>query len=104
MTATTLTVPPVHEPAPADPPRVWRPATRIAFRFCVLYFGLYVVFTQMLGSLFRMPIPAFGRIPPMYTLVSWTASHVFHVTRPLIAAGGSGDKTYDWVQELPFNR
>ncbi|MGH9393557.1 MAG: hypothetical protein ACRD1E_05255, partial [Terriglobales bacterium] len=32
------------------PPR-WRPLTRVAFRFCVLYFGLYIVLTQMLTSL-----------------------------------------------------
>ena len=28
----------------------WRPATRVAFRFFAIYFGLYVVMTQMLGG------------------------------------------------------
>ena len=30
--------------------------------------------------------------------MSWTATHVFRVSTPLVITGsGSGDKTYDWV-------
>src|SRR5882672_10579449 len=94
-------------PAAIDAPRVelaarWRLATRIAFRFCFVYFGLYVVCTQMLGGLLVLPVgsvPQFGRIPPMLNLTSWVATHVFGVTQALVITGsGSGDKTFDWVQ------
>lgn len=97
MTA-TVNLPPIQASEIEEQPRRWRGTTRVAFRFCVLYFGMYVVFTQMLGSLVRLPLPRFGVIPPMHTVVSWTATHVFHVTGPLVLGGGSGDKTYDWVQ------
>jgi uncharacterized membrane protein YphA (DoxX/SURF4 family) len=34
----------------------------------------------------------------MRPMVIWTASHIFHITKPLIYADtGSGDRTYDWV-------
>jgi hypothetical protein len=34
----------------AVPLSSWRHATRVAFRFFAVYFGLYVVMTQMLGG------------------------------------------------------
>ena len=37
--------------AEAAPLPRWSLPTRLAFRFCVLYFGLFVVSTQMLGGL-----------------------------------------------------
>ncbi len=83
----------------------WRLATRIAFRWCVAYFTLYVWFSQMLSSLFVLPagnLPQLGVLPPMRPLVEWTASHVFGVSRPLVLFSGSGDKTYDWVQAFCF--
>jgi uncharacterized membrane protein YphA (DoxX/SURF4 family) len=34
----------------------------------------------------------------MRPIVIWTASHIFHITKPLIYSDtGSGDRTYDWV-------
>jgi hypothetical protein len=79
----------------------WRLATRVAFRFCVLYFGLYVATTQMLSGLIVLPVgdvPDLGELPPVRTIVSWIAAHVFHVSYPLVITGsGSGDKTFDWV-------
>ena len=38
----------------------WSPLTRVAFRFFVLYFGMYVLMTQMLNALFVLPI---GTVP-----------------------------------------
>ena len=38
----------------------WSPATRIAFRFSFIYFGLYVLMTQMLAGM--VPNPKF-RVP-----------------------------------------
>jgi len=77
------------------------PAFRVAFRFCFVYFGLYCLATQIITSLFPIPnvdIPDPATLPPVRQVVFWTASHVFHVTTPLVYSGsGSGDKTFDWV-------
>jgi hypothetical protein len=84
-------------------PRVrWHLSTRIIFRFCFVYFGLYVAATQMLGGMIVVPgdwnLPELETLPPLRNLISWTAVHVFGVTRPLVITGsGSGDKTFDWV-------
>ena len=46
-----------RSPASAEPDAhphneaAWSPASRIAFRFCFLYFGLYVLMTQMLAGM-----------------------------------------------------
>jgi hypothetical protein len=76
----------------------WRPATRVAFRFFTIYFGLYVLMTQMLGGLLVLPIGSLPRVSTvMNPLIAWTGDHVFHVVaRPV--PSGSGDKLYDWVQ------
>ena len=94
----------VADPAPVaiDRPVVrWAPATRVAFRFCVLYFGLYVVTTQMLNGLLVIPnfgIPSLETVPPLRNVIEWTALHVCGITRPLVITGsGSGDKTANWV-------
>ncbi len=89
-------------PAAIDRPRVrWTPATRLAFRFCFLYFGLYVVTTQMLNAMVVVPnwgFPPLETLPPLKNVIQWTALHVFHVTQPLVITGsGSGDKTANWV-------
>jgi len=74
---------------------------RWLFRLAVVYYGLYVLTTQMLGSLLPLPVgnvPELGTLPPVKTIVSWVAVHVFRVTTPLVITGsGSGDKTFDWV-------
>ena len=91
------------EPAtlPADATRPWAPVTRLLFRLVVAYFTIYVITTQMLGSLLPLPVggvPELQTLPPIRTLISWVAVHVFRVTSPLVITGsGSGDKTFDWV-------
>jgi hypothetical protein len=79
----------------------WNAAVRVAFRFCFVYFGLYVLTTQMLGGLLVVPnwdVPPLEQLPPMRDVVTWTAVHVFRVTQPLVITGsGSGDKTFNWV-------
>jgi hypothetical protein len=89
-------------PAAIDRPRVrWTPATRLAFRFSVLYFGLYIVTTQMLNGMVAVPnwgFPPLETQPPLKNVIQWTALHVFRVTQPLVITGsGSGDKTANWV-------
>ena len=42
---------------PDDESRTWRLGTRIAFRFCVVYFGLFcLTFAQITFALFGMPL------------------------------------------------
>ena len=56
----------------------WAPATRVAFRFCFLYFGLYVVTTQMLNGMLAIPnlgFPPLETLPPLRNVIEWTALH-----------------------------
>jgi hypothetical protein len=82
----------------------WNFATRIAFRFCVLYLGLYICLTQMLTSLLLFTTNDNGaweldNIPPIKAAIVWIAAHVFHVTHPIVTfETGSGDRVYDWVE------
>ncbi|HTE47290.1 MAG TPA: hypothetical protein VK636_18715, partial [Gemmatimonadaceae bacterium] len=79
----------------------WHPAARIAFRFCLVYFGLFVLTTQMLPEM--CPIRGLdehdlGTLPPIRNLVLWIGAHVLRISRPIgFAATGSGDKTFDFV-------
>ncbi|HWY02974.1 MAG TPA: hypothetical protein VNX60_04840 [Candidatus Acidoferrum sp.] len=79
----------------------WSFTSRVAFRACFIYFGLFCLATQILGSLFPIPnvdVPDPGTLPPMRQIVFWTAANVFHAKLPLVYTGsGSGDKTFDWV-------
>lgn len=79
----------------------WNRATRLAFRFCCIYFVLYCLSNQVLTSLLAIPgvdLPDPSSIPPLRPMISWTATHVFRVSHPLVFTGsGSGDKTVDFV-------
>ncbi len=90
------------EPAlvsPSAPP--WSLPRRIAFRFGVVYFGLYCVLTQILPLILFLPkvdVPDLATLWPARLPVLWTAQHIFRVKTELIYSGsGSGDKTFDWV-------
>lgn len=80
----------------------WNLSTRVVFRFCFVYFGLYCLTTKIFVSLFSFgffSLPLLGVSWPMRQIVFWTAKEVFHVTYPLVYMGtGSGDKTFDWVE------
>ena len=91
----TPVIPVVEAPVQAPVVR-WSPVTRIAFRFCFLYFGLYVLMTQMLSGLLQLPMPRFDRML-LAKPVETVARNVFGVTQPLVIFSGSGDKIYDWV-------
>ena len=77
----------------------WSVASRIAFRFCLVYFGLFCLLTQIFGSLVPIPLdfPEPSNFWPTRQIVTWTAVHVFGVTHPLVYMSGSGDKVFDWV-------
>ncbi|HEV2314324.1 MAG TPA: hypothetical protein VGR94_03385 [Candidatus Acidoferrales bacterium] len=83
----------------------WNLATRIAFRFCFVYLGIYCLTTQVFGGLvlpnlaFNSTFPDPGTLWPMRQIIFWTARHLFHVTSSLVYGdAGSGDKIYDWTQ------
>jgi uncharacterized membrane protein YphA (DoxX/SURF4 family) len=85
---------------PAPPTQPWGIATRVAFRFCFVYFGLYCLLTQVITGLVPLPnidIPDPSTLWPTRQIVTWTAVHIFRVTKPLVYFSGSGDKTFDWV-------
>jgi uncharacterized membrane protein YphA (DoxX/SURF4 family) len=78
----------------------WRPATRVAFRFCVLYLALYTLAGQIFGGVFPYPgfVPALGTRWPLREITLWVAEHVFGGTPPFAYAGTSGDTFFHWVQ------
>lgn len=79
----------------------WHAGTRLAFRFCIVYFGLYSLVTQVAGGVLQIPgaaVPALGTTWPLRELTLWSAEHVFGITAPLLYAGNSGDTLFHWVQ------
>ena len=61
----------------------------IAFRFAVVYFGLYAFATQIAGGVLLIPaiqVPALGTTWPMRDITLWIAEHVFGATPPLLYA------------------
>src|SRR5687767_12744064 len=80
---------------------VWSPALRIAFRFVVLYFGLFCLATQIAGSLFMTPngsFRGFGLLWPMRPITVWFATRFFGATEPLAYGRFSGETLFYWVQ------
>ncbi|MEU1521050.1 DoxX family protein [Nocardia rhamnosiphila] len=101
--STTATRPaPRESSAPA--PRPWNPFTRILFRFCILYFGLFCLvspvmlfeFTGLFGA--RLPDDAvFWQVRLTEPALSWVGHTVFDVDVALYM-NGSGDQGIYWVQ------
>jgi len=112
MTATQdLVAPTAYTPtssptAESSPDRRWHPATLVAFRFCFVYFGLYVVLTQMIQGIIAIPkldFPELGTLAPLRAPVSWVGAHILGIAKPFPhALTGSGDRTFDWVQSFTF--
>lgn len=89
------------QPSPRIPE--WNLGVRVAFRFCLVYLGLYCLATQIITSLFSATqgadIPDPATLWPLRPVVFWTAAHIFHVAAPLSLDGnsGSGDCMFGWV-------
>ncbi len=78
----------------------WNPATRVAFRFFVVYFSLWSLATQVVGGLVQFPgyfVPSLGPLWPMADITQWTARTVFGVDAPF-ERGNSADTVFWWVQ------
>jgi hypothetical protein len=93
---------PIH-PQPLVPR--WNLALRIAFRFWLVYLGLYCLATQITASLFSptqgrgVDVPDPAVLWPLRPVIFWTAAHIFHVNAPLSFGdnSGSGDCMFAWV-------
>ena len=90
-------------------PARWSLLTRLAFRFTVVYFVLYVACTQMLWGLISIPIEIPGvqdleTLPPLRQIITWFAVHLFGANAATlqITPTGSGDKTYDYAEAFTF--
>lgn len=97
-----MSTPTLTEPLPArQTSQPWPLAQRVAFRFCVIYFGLFVLSNQTINSIFPIPkvdVPDWATLWPVRLLIIWVAQHVFRVKTELLHPdSGSGDKTFDWV-------
>jgi uncharacterized membrane protein YphA (DoxX/SURF4 family) len=81
----------------------WNLFSRIAFRFCSVYLGLFCLTTQITTGLFSgtqgTDIPDPATLWPLRTIVLWTAAHILHVRATLAFEGnsGSGDDMFGWV-------
>src|SRR6267142_1708231 len=84
----------------------WNLALRIAFRFWMIYLGLYCLATQVVISLLNatematdLPDPA--TVWPLRPVISWTGAHIFHVNAspsPFFRANsGTLDDMFGWV-------
>ncbi|HVT40329.1 MAG TPA: hypothetical protein VHE78_14905 [Gemmatimonadaceae bacterium] len=85
---------------PAEPTTGWSSATRVAFRFCFVYFGLYVITTQMFLGMFSapLPIPLIERLAPVRAYYVWVGAHILRLGHPIpLVRSGSGDQLYNWV-------
>src|SRR5580704_3152267 len=84
---------PIH-PQPLVPR--WNLALRIAFRFWLVYLGLYCLATQITASLFSptqgrgVDVPDPAVLWPLRPVIFWTAAHIFHVNAPLSFGDNSG--------------
>jgi hypothetical protein len=88
-----------RSPEPTQAPN-WTPATRIAFRFALVYLGLFCLATQISGSMIpnlSFTYRGMGRLWPMRDVTHWTAASVFGVTSRLDDVSG-GEPLFFWVQ------
>jgi len=79
----------------------WRPITRAAFRFSVVYLGLFVLVTQISGSMTPNLIfyyRGLGRLWPARDITLWIASHVLGVTPGPEELREGGEPVVFWVQ------
>lgn len=100
-TKSTYVPNPAAWPQSVETAQRWHPLTLIAFRWCFVYFGLYVLTTQMGPGMLPIPgiqIPDPGTLPPVRNLTLWIGTHLLGISRAIpYDSTGSGDKTFDWV-------
>ena len=92
------------DPVVADPTRPWSAVTKIAFRWCFLYFGLFcVLFAQITFAFFGIVgqwLPQQAVMWQMTVLgpaLTWVGREVFGAEAVLHPDSGSGDQAAIWV-------
>src|SRR5579871_1014285 len=85
----------------------WNPFLKIAFRFSMVYLGLYCLATQVLSVLRTITTaatvspPDLATVWPLRPVIDWTATHIFHVNAPLTVFWGGNsagpDCIFGWV-------
>jgi hypothetical protein len=89
-------------PGAAGPAERWTAVTRIVFRFSVIYFGLFVLATQISGSMFPnlgVDYRGLGGLWPMRAITAWTGTALLRLTSGL-GEGSRGEPLFFWVQTL----
>jgi hypothetical protein len=64
----------------------WSVGTRVVFRFCFVYFGLYCFFTQIASALIpvvNVDVPELSSFWPMRHIVTWSAAHILRIAQPV---------------------
>jgi hypothetical protein len=97
-----------HDTVSGDPitaePADWHPLTRVAFRFCVVYFGLFCLWFAQITFAFAGPVAMLlpeGSVQWQMLvtdpLTSWVGRQVFGVDAHLRPGSGSGDQAAIWI-------
>ncbi|MCX2712260.1 DoxX family protein [Mycolicibacterium sp. J2] len=87
-----------------EPVAQWRPLTRIAFRFCFLYFGLFCLWFAQITFVFTGPLAVLLPAGAVQWQMLWTdpatrwvGRLLFGVDTRLHPGSGSGDQAAIWV-------
>jgi hypothetical protein len=87
-----------------DVPSGWHFLTRVAFRFCVVYFGLFcLLYAEIMfifAGVFRWWLPdgaIWWQMSTLAPVTEWVGRHVFGVDAVLHPYSRSGDQTAMWV-------
>jgi uncharacterized membrane protein YphA (DoxX/SURF4 family) len=82
----------------------WNPALRIAFRFWMMYLGLYCLATQFISRPTGGDIPDLATLWPLRPVISWIGAHIFHVNASLSpfwgGNSGTADGMFGWVMNF----
>jgi hypothetical protein len=92
------------QPLPGDQSPRWRLGTRVAFRFCVVYFGLFCLlyvqimfaFTGVFGAVLP-PNATAWQMSALGPLTEWVGHHVFGIDAALRPDSRSGEQAAMWV-------
>lgn len=104
MVTRQLSEKPTTEPLESTPTAPWGSVTKIAFRFCFVYFGLFCllfaqilfVFTGIIGQ--WLPEQAvMGQMLLADPVLGWVGRTVFGVDAELRRDSGSGDQAAIWI-------
>src|SRR5687768_1950688 len=90
----------IEATGPEPEARRWTPATLIAFRFGLVYLGLFCLATQISGSMLpnlTFSYRGMGKLWPMRNVTHWTGATVFGITSRLDDTAG-GEPLFFWVQ------